>query len=41
MAESKKKPKIDPKRAERFVWTDDQFTIEKALKKKSEGFKKK
>jgi hypothetical protein len=31
-------PKIDPKRAQRFVWTDGQFTIEKGPKPKNPLF---
>ena len=38
MPDKKDTPKIDPKRAERFVWTDDQFTITKP--KKTEDTKK-
>ncbi len=34
MAQSKKKPKLDPKRAARFVWTEGQFTIEDGPNKK-------
>jgi len=39
-SKTKAKPKIDPKRAERFVWTEGQFTIEKAPKTKPKDSKK-